>query len=125
MVRKKSSSKSSLTSDETPTEKIKKKTWQIIFHTSNIPTGKNIFIKFSFIANDEDDETETYEINMKRFNENSKGERQYSFPVQLEDIGKPEQIRLKMDAEEKDIKWDLDHVYRISKNICSIYIYFI
>jgi hypothetical protein len=61
---------------------------------------------------------------MKQFHEISKVQKQYSFSVKLLNIGKPEQIRLKIETtendeeeEEEDIKWHLDHVCRISKNI--------
>jgi hypothetical protein len=72
---------------------------------------------------------------MKPFIENSKLARQHSFPIKLQNIGKPEQIRLKIytreneddeDDEEEDIKWHLDHVRRIpEKNCFCILIYFI
>jgi hypothetical protein len=125
-VRKELTRKSSLTSDESPKEKTTKKTWQIIFHTSNIPIGKTFSVKFSFLANDEDDETETSEVNIKQFDQTSKSERQYSFFIKLKNIGKPEQIRFKMfskendDDEEEDIKWYLDHVYTTFKHLRSI-----
>jgi hypothetical protein len=63
------------------------------------------------------DETETNEINMRQFTENSKSAKQYSFPTKFKNIGKPEQIRLKMqitgddDDDDDDIKWRLDHVF--------------
>jgi hypothetical protein len=69
------------------------------------------------IANDEDDETETYRINIKQ----STSDKKYSFTVK--DIGKPERIRLKIyntddnDDDDKDIKLYLDHVCKISKYI--------
>ncbi len=126
-MRKESTRKSSLTSDGSPKEKTAKKTWQIIFHTSNIPIGKTFSVKFSFLANDQDDETETSEVNIKQFDQTSKSERQYSFFIKLKNIGKPEQIRFKMfnkenddDEEEEDIKWYLDHVYTTFKHLRSI-----
>jgi len=117
IVRKESSKKFSLTSDDTPKEKTTNKTWQIIFHTSNIQKDRNILVKFSLIANnDDDDEKEIYQINIKQ----SSTDKKYSFTVK--DIGKPEQIRLKIyttddDDDNEDIKWYLDHVRNISKNI--------
>ena len=112
--------KSSTTSDDTAREKLKKKTWQIIFHTSNIPNARNLLLKFSFLANDEENQTEIYEINMNQLNKHIKADKQYSFPVQLKDIGQPEQIRLKLqrikddhdddDDDDEDIQWHLDHV---------------
>lgn len=77
-------------------------------------------MKFSFLANDEENQTEIYEINMNQLNKHIKADKQYSFPVQLKDIGQPEQIRLKMqrikddrdddDDDDEDIQWHLDHV---------------
>jgi len=105
-------------SDSTLREKSTNKTWQIIFHISNIPKEKNIVVKFSLIANDEDDETETYRINIKQ----STSDKRYSFTVK--DIGKPERIRLKIyntddddDDNDNDIKLYLDHVRKILKYI--------
>jgi hypothetical protein len=54
---------------------------------------------------------------MRQFTENSKSAKQYSFPTKFKNIGKPEQIRLKMqitgddDDDDDDIKWRLDHVF--------------
>jgi len=142
ITRKEASEKFSLTLHATSNKDSTKKTWQIIFYTSKIATGNfsigktrssnSLILEFSFIA--DDDETETYEINMKPFIENSKLARQHSVPIKLRNIGKPEQIRLKIhitkneddeDDEEEEIKWHLDHVRRISeKNSFYIFIYF-
>ena len=96
------------------------KTWQMIFHASKIPKGKDLLLKFSFISKNGRNQTETYEINMKKFNKHFKTDKQYVFSVKLKDIGQPEQIRLKMqtkdddeDEDDDDIKWQLDHVNRI------------
>ncbi len=136
ITRKEASEKSSSTLDATSNKDSTKKTWQIIFHTSeNFSIGKtrssnSLLLKFSFIAND--DETETYEINMKPFIENSTLAKQHSFPIKLPNIGKPKQIRLKIhtkeneddeDNEEEDIKWYLDRVRRISERKYFFYFY--
>lgn len=109
--------RSSTTSEDTARDKQKKKTWQMIFHTSNIPNARNLLLKFSFLANDEENQTEISEINMNQLHKHIKAAKQYSFPVQLNDIGQPEQIRLKMqripdddDDDDEDIQWHLDHV---------------
>jgi len=96
----------------------------MIFHASNIPTRKDILLKFSFLANNGKDQTEIYEINMKEFNQHLKSNKQYEFSVKLKNIGQPEQIRLKIqttddeddDEDEEDIKWHLDHVEKIIHN---------
>lgn len=111
-----------------------KKTWQIIFHTSNIPKEKNLLLKFSFLTNNEKNQTEFYEIYFKQFKKYFKTDKQYSFTVKLKDIGQPEQIRLKIqttendddEEEEDDIKWHLDHVDKIlikKKHLQIFYLY--
>ena len=120
MLRKEVTRRLSSTSEDTPREKSTKKTWQIIFHTSKIPTEENLVVKFSLLANNGKDQTEFYEINIKEFKKIFKSEKQFSFSVQLKNIGQPDQIRLKMqttddDQEEEDIKWHLDQVQRESR----------
>jgi PLAT/LH2 domain len=71
-------------------------------------------LKFSFLSNDGDDETEEYHIQMKDFPQGFKSSKQDSFRTELRDIGKPKQIRLIMEVngqeKNEDIKWHLDHV---------------
>ena len=127
LVRRESSSKYSSTSTDTLKDDSEKKTWQIIFHPSNLSTGnvqigknhslEKIFLQFSFLANDQDDQTEIHQINMTKFTEHFKSSKQYSFPVKFENIGQPEHIRLKIymkddddDDDDDDIGWHLDHV---------------
>jgi hypothetical protein len=95
----------------------------MIFHASDIPKRKDLLLKFSFLANNGKDQTEIYQINMKKFKQIFKSEKQYVFSVKLKNIGQPEQIRLKMqktddnddddDEDDDDIKWHLDHVKKI------------
>ncbi|CAF1063460.1 unnamed protein product [Adineta ricciae] len=138
-----SSEKSGSTFDISPEENSSKKTWQIIFHPSNLPNGsfhlgsngssKKFFLKFSFILDNEDDETEMHELNMKPLIENSKSAKPYSMPVKLQNQGKPVQISLKMittqdeddedDDEEQDIKWHLDYIEVIDPETQSHYIF--
>lgn len=125
----KSPTDASSTSTGRSEENSSKKTYQITFHTSNIPMGSfnppkkpssTAVLKFSFLAADDDDETEEYRIQMKEFPQYFKSSRQDSFRVELRNIGKPKQIRLIMEVngQEKteDIKWHLDHV-SISRSI--------
>ena len=71
---------------------------------------------------------------MTQFNKHFKADKQYSFPVQLKDIGQPEQIRLKMqrikkngddddddDDEDEDVQWHLDYVKRILRKDVKIF----
>ncbi|CAF3632135.1 unnamed protein product [Rotaria sordida] len=128
------SSTSTVTSEESLT-----KTWQIIFHTSNSPSGSfqlpkntsiNAFLKFSFISINGKDETEQYKIEMKDFPQYFKSGRQDSFRTKLRDIGKPKQIRLILeitgnddddDDDDDDIKWQLDHIELIDPKTQSHY----
>jgi hypothetical protein len=86
------------------------------------------------MSNNQKNETETYEIDMKQFKENSKSAKQFSFQTKPKNIGKPEYIRLNIritqdddqeEEEEDDVKWHLDHVDRISKEVFYFYIYLI
>jgi hypothetical protein len=85
-------------------------------------SSKNILLKFSFLSNDQKNETETHQIDMKQFIQNSKSAKQFSFSTKLKNIGKPEHIRLQIhitqdddDDDDEDIKWHLDYVDRLLK----------
>ncbi|CAF0716915.1 unnamed protein product [Adineta steineri] len=143
VAQKASSERSDTSFDETPKEKSTKKTWQIIFHPTNISKGnfqigknhssKRFLLKFSF--SNKKNETESYEIDMKPFIENSKSARPYTLPVKLENIGKPKHIRLRMittqteddddddEEEEDDIKWHLDHIEAIDPETQTHFIF--
>lgn len=112
-----STSSNSDSDAESPT-----KTWQIIFHTSNIPMGSLQFplncepegkLKFSFVAKNPEIETEIYSIELHDFPQCFKSGRQDSFATKLKNIGLPKQIRLILDVQNEqklDLKWHLDHV---------------
>ena len=135
IVRKEVSRRSSTTSDDhTARKNTKTKTWQIVFYASNTPNARNLLLKFSLLANRQENQTEIHEINMTQFNKHFKADKQYSFPVQLKDIGQPEQIRLKMqrikkngddddddDDEDEDVQWHLDYVKRILRKDVKIF----
>lgn len=119
--RKQIQRKYSSESDDALEQKIGKKTWQIKFFLTNIPKGKYFSIKFSLISKNQNKQTEIYEITKKQFDQNSKEDKQYSFKINLKDIGKPEEIKLKIytadddddendDDEDENIRWYLDHV---------------
>ncbi|CAF0845811.1 unnamed protein product [Adineta steineri] len=125
-IQRKSSVESNSTSSST-------KPWQIIFHSSNIPTGSfqfpknnsiDAFLKLSLISKDETDESEQYKINMRDFPQCFKSGRQDLFKIKLRDIGKPKQIRLKLEITDlinDDIKWHLDYIELIDSENESHY----
>ncbi|UJR29948.1 hypothetical protein I4U23_017495 [Adineta vaga] len=141
-IRKVSSEKSDTTYDVTRKDDSTKKTWQVIFHPTSIATGnfrlgsngssKRFFLKLSFIVDEENIETESYEIDMKPFIEHSRSAKPYSIPIKFRNIGKPEQIRLNMSStqdedededDRDDIKWHLDHIEVIDPETHSHYIF--
>ncbi|CAF2961367.1 unnamed protein product [Rotaria sp. Silwood2] len=104
-----------------------KKTWQIIFYTSNSSKEnirkqknslpQNSLLQFSFLTNNKENETEIHEINMKELTKKSESSRQYSVSTEFKNIGKPEQIRLKIHTTEdededeyEDYQWYLDYI---------------
>ena len=133
-TRSKSPTETSTTSTAKSDESFPTKTWQIIFHTSNIPTGSfnlpkrpsaNALLKFSFISIDGKDETEPYVIRMKDFPQCFKSARQDSFRAKLRSIGQPKQIRLNLEvtgADSEDIKWHLDHVNSKEKHFFYLFL---
>lgn len=113
--RKQTKRKASSSSEQS----VKKKTWQINFSSSNIPQEKNLFLQFSFIANNPKNQTENYQIYFDKF---SRTNQINSFSVKLNDIGKPKQIKLKVlnknedeEDEDEEIKWNLDYVNEYPK----------
>ena len=94
----------------------KKKTWQINFYSRNFPQEKNVVVQFSLLSNNRKNQTEFYKINFDKFSPNSKAKFN-SFSVKLKNIGKPEEIKLKIvktdddDDEDNLIKWNLDFVF--------------
>jgi hypothetical protein len=65
---------------------------------------------------------------MKDFPQCFKSSRQDSFPAKLRNIGKPKQIRLKLEItghDNEDIKWHLDHVNTFQTNKFLFYFRFI
>ncbi|CAF3621989.1 unnamed protein product [Rotaria sp. Silwood1] len=128
-ARKESSIKSDSKFDETSRIESTKKTWQIIFHTENNSKEnirkqkkyllQNKLLQYTFLANNKKIETEMHEINMKELMKDSESSKQYSFSTKLKNIGKPEQIRLKIrttsdDDEDEDeddnSEWYLDYI---------------
>ncbi|CAF3277422.1 unnamed protein product [Rotaria socialis] len=112
------------------------KTWQIIFHTANIPSSSfqlpqnssiGATLKFSFISIGGEDETEQYEIEMKDFPQHFKSGQHDSFRTKLRNIGTPQKIRLILeitgndDDDNDDIKWQLDHIELIDPKTQSHY----
>ena len=93
------------------------KTWQIIFHTTNIPTGSlnssgEGSLRFSFLS---PEETESFPIDLTDFPQCFKSGRHDSFAAKLKNLGQPDHIRLILDVPSespKEIKWHLDHVGR-------------
>ncbi len=117
--------------------KSSKKTWQVTFHSSNIPTGSfqlptkssiDVFLKFAFISTNGNDETEQHKIDMREFPQCFKSGRQDSFRAKLKNIGKPKQIRLILETTEDknvDIKWHLDYVITEGKKNNSFLVFFL
>ena len=115
--RSKSPSETSSTSTEKST-----KTWQILFHTSNIPTAslnltkkssKNAHLTFSFVGFDPQEQTEEHRIDLSENSQCFKSGKQDSFKDKFTDIGQPKQIKLKFEInqqDKQDVKWHLDHV---------------
>ena len=65
---------------------------------------------------------------MEDFPQCFKSSRQDSFPAKLRNIGKPNQIRLKLEItglDTEDIKWHLDHVNTFEKQKKNILLYFL
>ncbi|CAF3790952.1 unnamed protein product [Rotaria sordida] len=128
-TQKESSIKSDSNVEETTREEEEstKKTWQIIFHTLNnskknfskqtnyLP--QNSLLQFSFLANNKKNETDIHKIDMIELTKNSESSGQCTFSTKLKNIGKPEQIRLKIyttdnedEDEDEDYKWYLDYI---------------
>lgn len=91
------------------------KTWQIIFHTTNMPMGSlnssgEGYLRFSFLSAEE---TDSFPIDLTDFPQCFKSGRHDSFAAKLKNLGQPEHIRLMLDVppeSSKEIKWHLDHV---------------
>ncbi|CAF3453440.1 unnamed protein product [Rotaria socialis] len=122
-----SSIKSNSDFERSAREKSSKKTWQIIFHGSTIQANnsqkeknyvpENSLLKFSFIGNNQKEETKMHEINMKQLSENLDPTKSNSFPIIVKNIEKPVRIRLKIHTldnddndDEDDFNWYLNYI---------------
>lgn len=132
-VHKQLSTKSDSDFESTTQAKSKTKTWHIIFHEQNIEKNvseqtlnrllQNSSLKISFIANDQNNETEIREFNMNEITKNYRSNKSSTFPIKLKNVGKPERIRLIIHTKDKDdtddeeeqqsFKWYLGRVCRI------------